>query len=961
MVQHIKPDVAHLGLPCGTCSRARERPISQEMKDKGAPEPKPLRGPNHLQGFDTLAPHDRAKVDCANKVYKTAVLVMQACFQAGTTVVLENPVRSWLWALLAHYVKQTADEQFKAWFFNMREVVFAMCMFGGKRAKMTKLLVSTSDLDPLARECDHSHVHAGWGVSLSHEGWGFATAQEAEYTQKLCDEYIQCFKNTIDASRLQYTVKKFRLDTLAKTAVQSVKHHQLVPEFRQIITVDEIPTNEHSKLLRKVSTTTGEKEGNMKYEIGIYHSYEEHMQSACQLAHPTESTKGVPDDLKRAAHWVLTEGISQVASKRMELFKQCLEKARQLENEERELKRFLHPSVASVVKDKRICLFKWLLEDIGFEDMSVVDILTQGVELTGWEPESAIFATRWAPPTLTNELLDESAVWRRETLRHKVFSEDEKLAADVLWNETLDEVDRGFLQGPYDSEAQVSELLGTYDWSMTPRFVLFQGEELKPRIIDNFKASAVNAAFGSSSYLDLHDTDFLSCFLVFLSQLHCQGRHLDVELSDGNRLLGKPHVSFQKSTSMLGRGVDLSKAYKQVAVAPKSLKHSVLGVRKSDGSWKYFLSRSLPFGAGASVFAFNKLTRAIWCILVRKFGFHASVFYDDFPIVEYDLLCESSTQIITNLLDLLGWRHAVVGKKAVPFSSHMVVLGVQFDLDTLCQGRFVVQNKEGRIKRILAMLEGIDSRGEISSKEISVLQGLLNFAGRFFMGRALKFPIFLLSKLEVASKDAKTVRLFVGNTKALLTTLKPRIVAVQSCELPIVIYTDAAFENGTATWGAVLLDRVSNYRVVHWGVVPKDLVESWKATTGSQVISQAELLVALLVRLHYRDTLLNRPSLWFIDNESARYTLIKGFSPSITMFSLVKEVSFLDASSPCGAWYERVPSLSNIADLPSRGEYDAAARMIDGKVKGDIHIPSDVMSHLKVRSFDDLVTNEKRG
>ena len=394
-----------------------------------------------------------------------------------------------------------------------------------------------------------------------------------------------------------------------------------------------------------------------------------------------------------------------------------------------------------------------------------------------------------------------------------------------------------------------------------------------------------------------------------------------------------------------------------MAVAPKSLKHSVLGVRKRDGSWKYFLSRSLPFGVGASVFAFNKLTRAIWCILVRKFGFHASVFYDDFPIVEYDLLCESSTQIINNLLDLLGWRHAVVGKKAVPFSSHMVVLGVQFDLHTLCQGRFTVQNKEGRIKRIITMLEAVGSRGEISSREISVLQGLLNFAGRFFMGRALKFPIFLLSKLEAASKDAKTVRLFVDNTKALLTTLKPRIVAVQSCELPVVIYTDAAFENETATWGAVLIDRVSNYRVVHWGVIPKDLVESWQAATGSQVISQAELLVALLVRLHYRDTLLNRPSLWFIDNESARYTLIKGFSPSISMFSLVKEVSFLDASSPCGAWYERVPSLSNIADLPSRGEYDTAARMIDGKVKGDIQIPSDVMSRLKVRSFDDLVTN----
>lgn len=46
------------------------------------------------------------------------------------------------------------------------------------------------------------------------------------------------------------------------------------------------------------------------------------------------------------------------------------------------------------------------------------------------------------------------------------------------------------------------------------------------------------------------------------------------------------------------------------------------------------------------------------------------------------------------------------------------------------------------------------------------------------------------------------------------------------------------------------------------------------------------------------------------------------------MFPVVREVSLLDASKPCGASYERVPSVSNIADLP-RGENDAAALMID--------------------------------
>jgi hypothetical protein len=60
---------------------------------------------------------------------------------------------------------------------------------------------------------------------------------------------------------------------------------------------------------------------------------------------------------------------------------------------------------------------------------------------------------------------------------------------------------------------------------------------------------------------------------------------------------------------LLGRGVDLSKAYKQAGVAPQSARHSILGVRSETGVWKFFFSKSLPFGATSSVFAFNKITR----------------------------------------------------------------------------------------------------------------------------------------------------------------------------------------------------------------------------------------------------------------------------------------------------------------------------------------------------------------
>ena len=39
---------------------------------------------------------------------------------------------------------------------------------------------------------------------------------------------------------------------------------------------------------------------------------------------------------------------------------------------------------------------------------------------------------------------------------------------------------QGFLRGPFESEACVSEFLGCNDWSLSQRFLLLQGAELKP-------------------------------------------------------------------------------------------------------------------------------------------------------------------------------------------------------------------------------------------------------------------------------------------------------------------------------------------------------------------------------------------------------------------------------------------------------------------------------------------------
>ena len=55
-----------------------------------------------------------------------------------------------------------------------------------------------------------------------------------------------------------------------------------------------------------------------------------------------------------------------------------------------------------------------------------------------------------------------------------------------------------------------------------------------------------------------------------------------------------------------------------------------------------------------------------------------------------------------------------------------------------------------------------------------------------------------------------------------------------------------------------------------------------------------------------------------MDNDAARFCLIKGLSRSSTMSSLVEAFDSLDGNDPMLYWIERVASFSNIADGPSK-------------------------------------------
>ena len=93
-----------------------------------------------------------------------------------------------------------------------------------------------------------------------------------------------------------------------------------------------------------------------------------------------------------------------------------------------------------------------------------------------------------------------------------------------------------------------------------------------------------------------------------------------------------------------------------------------------------------------------------------------------------------------------------------------------------------------------------------------------------------------------------------------------------------MLFTDAAAEGAVASYGIVLLD--GDVRLAAGGDIPAKLVQQWLSDVGSQVICQAEIYPVVLAKLKWAKLMAGRRVLIFIDNEAAKFSLIKMESPS---------------------------------------------------------------------------------
>ena len=106
---------------------------------------------------------------------------------------------------------------------------------------------------------------------------------------------------------------------------------------------------------------------------------------------------------------------------------------------------------------------------------------------------------------------------------------------------------------------------------------------------------------------------------------------------------------------------------------------------------------------------------------------------------------------------------------------------------------------------------------------------------------------------------------------------------------PLVIFTDGSCEPNpdepfgiAAGYGGVMFDPEDNSYAYFGGTIGPELVECFSHQgLKAQIVGQAELLPCLMARIVWADRMEGRAVIHYVDNEAARYALIKGTSPTM--------------------------------------------------------------------------------
>ena len=384
----------HFAPPCGTSSRARLIQNGDQYM------PPPLRNDQYPNGLPWLTKEQQERVNKANELYRITCELITLCQRHNLLWSCENPGRS--------FMRQTTGFESLFSTIHCESTQLHHCMYGSSRRKLIRLIHNIPSFHQLHQMRDNQHEHEPWGQkpdgswAASEETaypWPLARAIAAQVVLHLQDQGLVCHLPSF--AEQECTLQAMR----AATNIQPRKNlPPMVPEFKQVIHQNsQTPLPAHARLLStpKRGYVASAKESNdNQVTVGVHFSPEEFLSEAIRLCHPTRHNCLSPKEVGTNAAHLSDKSVHQIALERTEEVKRWVALSKELSTKEQDLKASISPRIAEVLKDKRLCLLKQLLDEAGREDAGLVEDIKRGFDLTGALPRSGVFNQKFRPASM---------------------------------------------------------------------------------------------------------------------------------------------------------------------------------------------------------------------------------------------------------------------------------------------------------------------------------------------------------------------------------------------------------------------------------------------------------------------------------------------------------------------------------------------------------------------------------
>ncbi|CAE7207109.1 unnamed protein product [Symbiodinium sp. CCMP2592] len=471
---------------------------------------------------------------------------------------------------------------------------------------------------------------------------------------------------------------------------------------------------------------------------------------------------------------LLIEGPVKVLRRKLDMITQWKAWAAELEPAEAELHKSLAPSVAEVVKGKRLLLLDRIAKSLQWPDTRLHQDMTSGFKIVGEEFPSGIFPLEPRPATLTPEELLAQSRSTKPLIWGQINDSPLDANSRELFEITEAEYrEKGWLEQPRTWE-ELELLFG--DWLPAKRFGVRQRDKLRP--IDDLAANGANSAFAACDKLTLRAFDELVWCATYCEYL-CKKEP---------STLSSPVVGIKTDRARpLLKTIDLKAAYKQLPLHPEHRRFCVVFLKHPDSSQvRGYASRVLPFGASGSVTCFNRVAR----LILQEAWILNCNYFDDFPVLELSALSGSADSTAHCIPDLLGFECST--EKEEPFKSSADVLGVTVDLSCEDLSEVRVRNREVKCCEVAASVDEVLDRGAIRSAEIASLFGRIQFLEGQLMGRMGRLALSELRSLGTSGgilKLGDSERHAFQNLRERLLHGPPRAISARPPGANVIVFT----------------------------------------------------------------------------------------------------------------------------------------------------------------------------